>query len=110
LRFADADADWGQGLIDLARWQDAHLPGPEPVLLAYFGNARPEDYGVRYRGLPTVLSGTTPDTTLSDVASPEDARGHVVVISRTLLTGSQAHLLGPGADRYGAFRKRAPDQ
>jgi len=47
---SDSNIDWGQDLPGLARFvEEGGYPG---VYLAYFGNADPERYGIRYRYLP----------------------------------------------------------
>ncbi|MDX1416818.1 MAG: glycosyltransferase family 39 protein [Candidatus Promineifilaceae bacterium] len=45
----DSNLDWGQDLDDLPEWMANH--GVEEVWLSYFGEARPEYYGISYRGL-----------------------------------------------------------
>ena len=45
----DSNLDWGQDLGRLSVWLDEH--GIEDVWLSYFGEARPEYYGISYRGL-----------------------------------------------------------
>ena len=45
----DSNTDWGQGLIALKKYQDAH-PN-EPIHLAYFGTLDPMVYGIRYTPL-----------------------------------------------------------
>lgn len=45
----DSNTDWGQGLIALKKYEDAH-PG-ETIHLAYFGNVDPAIYGIRYTDL-----------------------------------------------------------
>lgn len=42
----DSNFDWGQGLLDLKRWSDAH--GNPPITMAYFGRANPTTYGIDY--------------------------------------------------------------
>ena len=44
----DSNLDWGQGLLDLRRWLDAHPP-PEPLALAYFGAVDPAIAGIHFR-------------------------------------------------------------
>ncbi|MCX5795122.1 MAG: glycosyltransferase family 39 protein [Elusimicrobia bacterium] len=53
----DCNIDWGQGLPSLRDWLKGH-PGL-PVRLAYYGTARPKDYGVE---LPRILD--------SEICSP----------------------------------------
>lgn len=45
----DSNTDWGQGLIALKKFQDAH-PNEE-IHLAYFGTVDPAAYGIRYQVL-----------------------------------------------------------
>jgi len=46
----DSNIDWGQDLIHLRRWLDAH--GNPPVCLAYFGTADSAHYGIPNAGIP----------------------------------------------------------
>ena len=51
----DSSLDWGQDLPGLKKWLDEHgLQGPNhaPVYLSYFGNGRPEYYGIDATRLP----------------------------------------------------------
>lgn len=43
----DSNVDWGQGLLQLKVWLRDH-PAQGPVLLAYFGSIRPQQYGLDY--------------------------------------------------------------
>ena len=45
-KIVNAGSDWGQGLLDLKRWQDEHHAGP--IELAYFGMVDPQTYGIDY--------------------------------------------------------------
>jgi hypothetical protein len=45
----DSNLDWGQDLDDLPEWMAEN--GVDEVWLSYFGEARPEQYGIAYRGL-----------------------------------------------------------
>lgn len=47
---ADSNLDWGQDLPGLKKWLDRN--GYEGTYLAYFGNADPSRYGIRFRYLP----------------------------------------------------------
>lgn len=62
-RFADSNADWGQGLKDLAAWRRGH---PNDTLaLSLFGGTMPETYGLtNYRAFASVpqLAGGEPLT------------------------------------------------
>ncbi|HWQ02918.1 MAG TPA: glycosyltransferase family 39 protein [Candidatus Nitrosotenuis sp.] len=46
---ADSSLDWGQGLLALRAWQQAHPD--EQIYLAYYGNVAPEVYDIRYTPL-----------------------------------------------------------
>jgi hypothetical protein len=46
----DSNIDWGQDIIHLRRWLDAH--GNPPVCLAYFGTADTAHYGIPNTGIP----------------------------------------------------------
>ncbi len=56
----DSNLDWGQGLLDLRRWLDAH-PQPRPLALAYFGAVDPAIAGIRYRLPPRDPRVVPPD-------------------------------------------------
>jgi hypothetical protein len=45
----DSNVDWGQDLLRLGRWQQAH--GVPQIVLGYWGGAQPEAYGVVWRPL-----------------------------------------------------------
>jgi hypothetical protein len=47
----DSNLDWGQDLAGLKEWLDDN--GVDEVYLSYFGEARPEYYGIAYIGLPS---------------------------------------------------------
>lgn len=47
---ADSNLDWGQDLPGLKKWLDHN--SYEGVYFAYFGNADPSRYGIRFRYLP----------------------------------------------------------
>lgn len=49
---SDSNIDWGQDLGALKVWMDEN--GVEEVRLSYFGEARPDYYGINYVGLPSV--------------------------------------------------------
>lgn len=106
-KLVDSDADWGQGLRELARWQRAHSPD-KPIYLAYFGNARPEDHGVNYVGLPSPYSWTRESLKPAAAADLRELDGFVAV-SATHMAGFYLGAAGLPTDFYsGAFR-RAPD-
>ena len=79
----DSNLDWGQDLAGLAEWQRAN--GGEPVWLSYFGEARPDYYGLTYRGLDSfppryTLPGRNP-------LYPADPAPGLYAISATNLQG-----------------------
>ena len=47
----DANIDWGQDLLNLKRWLDAH-PEAKPLRLAYFGFVDPQLAGIEYEVPP----------------------------------------------------------
>jgi hypothetical protein len=59
----DSNLDWGQDIKTLSVWLERR--GNPPVVLSYFGVARPEYYGVKYLPLGTIsnveLVGTGAD-------------------------------------------------
>jgi len=87
---ADSNLDWGQGVKALARGLESE--GSPPVILSYFGTARPENYGVRYFPLATVsnipLAGGGAD---------------VCAMERVLLAVSATNLQGVYYSRRGLF-------
>ena len=56
----DSNLDWGQDIKTLSAWLNSH--GSPPVVLSYFGVARPEYYGVKYAPLGTVSNVELPGT------------------------------------------------
>jgi hypothetical protein len=53
----DANIDWGQDLLNLKRWYDAH-PEARPLYIQYFGfppNA-PQNAGIQFREMPRIQS------------------------------------------------------
>lgn len=101
----DSDSDWGQGLLALRDWQRAHA-SHTPIALAYFGNARPEDYGVLYRGLPAPMGGATPDPSAQALVDPQVARQQaaILAISATHLAGSYLGAQHLPPDYYARWR------
>jgi len=77
--FVDSNVDWGQDLIRLKRWTEAHDVGT--VDLAYFGTADPRAYGIDFRKVALVMD-FYPEL---PVVRPES--GHYLAASVTLLTG-----------------------
>jgi hypothetical protein len=56
----DSNIDWGQDLSGLAEWVETN--DSEQIWLSYFGEGRPEYYGINYTGLPSYPPRlTTPD-------------------------------------------------
>jgi hypothetical protein len=47
---SDNNIDWGQDLLELARWQKEHPD--EKLYLSYFGTVEPALFGIRYQGVP----------------------------------------------------------
>lgn len=56
----DSNLDWGQDIGTLSAWLNKN--GGPPVVLSYFGVARPEYYGVKYLPLGTVSNVELPGT------------------------------------------------
>lgn len=105
---AFVDGDWGQGLLALKEWEDRHSPD-EPILLAYGGISRPEDYGVRYRGLLSPFSWATPDPALASTPAPADVAG-IVAISTSQLAGIFMPSAGKDWNYYAAWRMTEPTE
>lgn len=107
MAMVDSDRDWGQGLLALAEWQHDHSPD-EPIWLAYFGNARPESFGVNYRGLLAPYSFQMRHADHARFRDPEQASGWVA-ISQTQLAGTYMHLIEESPDYYAKWRGIEPD-
>ena len=79
----DSSLDWGQDLPGLKSWlneQGLQGPGHQPVYLSYFGNARPEYYGIdaiRLPGFPRRQKESI----------PQPLTGGVYCISATMYQG-----------------------
>ncbi|MGD1993761.1 MAG: glycosyltransferase family 39 protein [Anaerolineae bacterium] len=100
--FADMNVDWGQDLVALKRYLQAH-PNQD-VHLAYFGSAYPSAYGVDARLLP----GFSRQLFGSEVAgfnalTPPPGTYAISVTSLHL------GLIYRGQDIYAFFRDRTPD-
>ncbi len=94
----DSNLDWGQDLDDLAPWMAAN--DVDQVWLSYFGEARPEYYGVNYRGLDSF-----PPRLMNPQARPYYARDPapgIYAISATNLQG--VHFADH--DQFAWFRER----
>jgi hypothetical protein len=107
MALVDSDGDWGEGLVALGEWQRRHSP-LEPIWLAYFGNVRPESYGIRYRGLYSPFSSVRQDPQRELARDPERIGGWVV-ISKTHLAGTYFAADGASPDYYAAWRRLQPD-
>ncbi len=96
----DSNLDWGQDLAALADWQRETRTGP--VYLSYFGEARPDYYGLDYKGLDSF-----PPRLLNPEADPfyptQPAPG-TYAISATNLQG----VLFEDHDQFSWFRDREP--
>ncbi|HEX6386621.1 MAG TPA: phospholipid carrier-dependent glycosyltransferase, partial [Anaerolineae bacterium] len=96
----DSNIDWGQDLGALKRWMDEN--GVEHVWLSYFGEARPEYYGIGYTGLDSF-----PPRLMNPQARPfypYDPAPGVYAISVTNLQG----VLFENHDQFAWFRQRQP--
>ncbi len=94
----DSNLDWGQDLAGLRRWMVEHeVPH---VWLSYFGEARPEYYGIDYLGLESY-----PPRLMNPEARPflpSDPAPGIYAISATNLQG----VLFENHDLYAWFRER----
>ncbi len=52
----DSNYDWGQGLIELKNYQENHKN--QKLQFAYFGEASPASYGIKYERIHNVFSST----------------------------------------------------
>ncbi len=96
----DSNLDWGQDLDDLPDWM-AENEVPE-VWLSYFGEARPEYYGIAYRGLDS-FPPRLMDPGARPFAPSAPAPG-IYVISATNLQG--VHFTNH--DQFAWFRDQEP--
>jgi hypothetical protein len=96
----DSNIDWGQDLGGLKQWMDEN--GVEQVWLSYFGEARPEYYGINYKGLDSF-----PPRLMNPVAQPfypHDPAPGYYAISASNLQG----VLFQNHDQFAWFREREP--
>ncbi|MCX5786621.1 MAG: hypothetical protein NTX59_13150 [Elusimicrobia bacterium] len=96
---ADSNYDWGQDLKPLGA--GLKKLGNPPVVLSYFGVARPEYYGIKYILLPGGLSNVELDGTGEDICA----------LKRPLLAVSATNLQGvyfPDHDVFGWLKQRKP--
>lgn len=96
----DSNIDWGQDLPELADWMTQN--DAPWVYLSYFGEARPEYYGIAYRGLdsfpPRLMAPN------ARIFYPSDPAPGLYAISVTNLQG--VHFADH--DLYAWFRQRVP--
>ncbi len=96
----DSNLDWGQDLNKLKAWMDEN--DVEQVWLSYFGEARPEYYGITYNGLDS-----WPPRLMNPEARPyypNDPAPGIYAISATNLQG--IHFADH--DQFAWFREREP--
>ncbi|HIP70281.1 MAG TPA: phospholipid carrier-dependent glycosyltransferase, partial [Anaerolineae bacterium] len=96
----DSNIDWGQDLGGLAAWLDEN--GVEQVWLSYFGEARPEYYGINYVGLDS-----WPPRLMNPQArpyAPSNPAPGIYAISATNLQG--VHFANH--DQFAFFRDQDP--
>ncbi len=96
----DSNIDWGQDLGSLKLWLDEN--GVETVWLSYFGEGRPDYYGIDYIGLDS-----WPPRLMNPAAQPfypDDPAPGIYAISATTLQG--VHFVDH--DRFAWFREREP--
>jgi hypothetical protein len=96
----DSNIDWGQDLGGLKSWMDEN--GVEQVYLSYFGEGRPEYYGIGYVGLDS-----WPPRLMNPEARPfypQNPAPGLYAISATTLQG--VHF--DDHDRFAWFRDREP--
>jgi hypothetical protein len=96
----DSNIDWGQDLAGLKPWLVAN--DVDEVWLSYFGQGRPDYYGINYRG----LDSWPPRFTHPEIRPffPHDPAPGVYAISATTLQG--VHFTDH--DQYATFRQRQP--
>jgi len=91
----DSNLDWGQELINLAKFQKENRTGE--MALAYFGTADPAEYGVAYHCIPSTGLLYCPDEPLPDYGW--------VAISASCLQGFCTQ---DNPDFYAPFRAMKP--
>lgn len=96
----DANIDWGQDLLELKRWCDAH-PEARPLHVAYFGRTNPTVAGID-RGRP----GPPESHSLSAAGRLSDPADGWYAISLNELYGYKHD--GGELDCYSAFRALRP--
>lgn len=97
----DSNIDWGQDLSALGPWMEAR--GIDRIWLSYFGEARPEYYGIAYDGLDSF-----PPRLMNPSARPfvpSDPAPGWYAISVTNLQGVHFR----DHDQFRWFRERPPD-
>jgi len=97
---ADSNIDWGQDAVLLQRYLDAQ--GVDRIKLAWFGESRPEYYGVDYEPLPAWPPNR--ENVTARTFSPVAPAPGVYAISATNLQG----VLLDDHDTYAWFRHREP--
>lgn len=80
----DAQVDWGQDLLTLKRWLDAHRP-TDPLALAYFGEIDPRSAGIQFSLPPRATR--LPGNAAEIAAAPVDLRPGWYAISVNFLYG-----------------------
>ena len=98
----DANIDWGQDLLELKRWYDAH-PEARPFYLAYFGFFDPRLAGLDFQPVPGAPATENPNARTSSKTGPVPG-WHAVSINE--LYGYKH--LGHETDHYAYLRPVAP--
>ncbi len=96
----DSNLDWGQDLGNLKTWLDEN--GVDQIWLSYFGEGRPEYYGIQYTGLDS-----WPPRLMNPSARPfypHDPAPGIYAISATNLQGVQF----ADHDQFDWFRDKEP--
>lgn len=96
----DSNIDWGQDLGALDEWMAKH--GVEHVWLSYFGEGRPDYYGITYTGLDSV-----PPRLMNPLARPflpQNPTAGIYAISVSNLQG----VAFANHDQFAWFRQQEP--
>ncbi len=108
----DSNLDWGQDLLELRRWLDAHPQG-EPIALAYFGAVDPRLAGLRFRMAPRDPR-VVPAARLVP-GEPETLRPGLYAVSVNFVQGlplrvqaDDGSMVPADQDAYGYFRSLEP--
>ena len=85
-QFLGSNYDWGQDLVRLKHWCDAH-PYAQPLRLAYYGPMSPEIVGLATRPLPARLARPRDERLAVSEEHPEPLNPYYCAVSISYLNG-----------------------